>query len=131
MTNVLEHAIEQAQKLPEVEQDLVGEMVLAYMEGDHRSFRLTAEQVAEVKLAQAEVRKGEVATDTEVAELWDSFIHAGACLAATEKVPLICTAPAAKFLARGVVALPDLSICGDPIREPLVWSGRCSRGPCT
>ena len=61
MTNALEEAIEQAQKLPEVEQDLVGELVLAYMEGDRRTYRLTPEQVAEVKLAQAEVRKGKIA----------------------------------------------------------------------
>ncbi len=76
MTNALEEAIEQAQNLPEVEQDLVGEMVLAYMEGDRRTFHLTPEQVAEVKLAQAEVRKGKVATDDEIQELWDSFLQA-------------------------------------------------------
>jgi hypothetical protein len=66
MTNALEDEIEQAQKLPRVEQDLVGEMVLAYMEGDRRTYRLTPEQVAEVKLAQAEVGKGKIATDDEV-----------------------------------------------------------------
>ena len=76
MTNALEEAIEQAQKLPEVEQDLVGEIVLAYMEGDRRTYRLTPEQVTEVKRAQAEVRKGKIATDEEVQKLWDSFLQA-------------------------------------------------------
>ena len=76
MTNVLEEAIERAQELPEVEQDLVGEIVLAYMEGDRRTYRLTAEQVEEVKLAQAEVRKGKIATDEDVQKLWDSFLEA-------------------------------------------------------
>jgi hypothetical protein len=76
MTNALEEAIERAQALPEVEQDLVGEMVLAYMEGDRRTYRLTPEQVAEVKLAQAEVRKGKIATEEEVRNLWDSFLQA-------------------------------------------------------
>jgi hypothetical protein len=76
MTNALEEAIERAQELPEVEQDLVGEIVLAYMEGDRRTSRLTPEQVAEVKLAQAEVREGKIATDEEVQDLWDSFLKA-------------------------------------------------------
>ena len=76
MTNVLEEAIERAQELPEVEQDLVGEIVLAYMEGDRRTYRLTAEQVEEVKLAQAEVRKGKIATDEDVQKLWGSFLEA-------------------------------------------------------
>ena len=76
MTDALEEAIERAQELPEVEQDLVGEIVLAYMEGDRRTYRLTPEQVAEVKLAQAEVRKGKIATDDEVQDLWDSFLEA-------------------------------------------------------
>jgi len=76
MTNALEEAIERAQELPEVEQDLVGEIVLAYMEGDRRTYRLTPEQVAEVKLAQAEVRKGKIATEEEVRNLWDSFLQA-------------------------------------------------------
>jgi hypothetical protein len=75
MTNALEEAIERAQELPEVEQDLVGEIVLAYMEGDRRTYRLTPEQVAEVKLAQAEVRKGKIATEEEVQNLWDSFLQ--------------------------------------------------------
>ena len=76
MTDILEEALERAQELPEVEQDLVGEMVLAYMEGDRRTYRLTPEQVAEVKLAQAEVRKGKIATDEEVRHLWGSFLQA-------------------------------------------------------
>jgi hypothetical protein len=76
MTNALEEAIERAQTLPLVEQDLVGEIVLAYMEGDRRTYGLTPEQVAEVKLAQAEVRKGKIATEEEVRNLWDSFLQA-------------------------------------------------------
>jgi hypothetical protein len=76
MTDILEEALERAQELSEVEQDLVGEMVLAYMEGDRRTYRLTAEQVAEVKLAQAEVRNGKIATEEEVRHLWDSFLQA-------------------------------------------------------
>jgi hypothetical protein len=76
MTTALEEAIERAQELPEVEQDLVGEIVLAYMEGDRRTYRLTPEQVAEVKLAQGEVREGKIATEEEVRNLWDSFLQA-------------------------------------------------------
>ena len=76
MTNAFEEAIERAQELPEVEQDLVGEIVLAYMEGDRRKYQLTPEQVAEVKLAQAEVREGKIATEEEVRNLWDSFLQA-------------------------------------------------------
>ena len=76
MTNALEEAIERAQELPKVEQDLVGEIVLAYMEGDRRTYRLMPEQVAEVKLAQAEVREGKIATEEEVRNLWDSFLQA-------------------------------------------------------
>jgi hypothetical protein len=76
MTNILEEALERAQELSDVEQDLVGEMVLAYMEGDRRTYRLTPEQVGEVKLAQAEVRDGEIATEEEVRNLWDRFLQA-------------------------------------------------------
>ena len=76
MTNALEEAIERAQELPEVEQDLVGEIVLAYMEGNRRTYRLTPEQVAEVKVAQAEVREGKIATEKDVRNLWDSFLQA-------------------------------------------------------
>lgn len=76
MTDTLEEALERAQELPKVEQDLVGEMVLAYMEGDRRTYRLTPEQVAEVKLAQGEVRKEKFATEEEVRHLWDSFLQA-------------------------------------------------------
>ena len=54
----------------------MGEIVLAYMEGDGRTYRLTPEQVAEVKLAQAEVGKGKIATENEVRNLWDSFLQA-------------------------------------------------------
>ena len=39
------------------------------------SFR-PPEQIAEVNLAQIEVRQGKVATDLEVQELWDSFLQA-------------------------------------------------------
>jgi hypothetical protein len=76
MTDILEEALERAQELPEVERDLVGEMVLAYMEGDRRTYKLTPEQVAEVKLAQGEVREGKIATDDEVRHLWASFLRA-------------------------------------------------------
>ena len=37
------------------------------------SFRLSSEQLAEVELAQREVREGKIATDAEMAEVWQIF----------------------------------------------------------
>jgi uncharacterized protein YwqG len=71
MTKLLEAAIAQARELPEEQQDQLAEALFAHMAGDQR-FRLTDEQVEEVKRRQRELREGNarLATDEEMDALW-------------------------------------------------------------
>lgn len=49
MTKLLEHALEKARSLPDDRQDELGEMVLAAVEQEQSSLRLSSEQQAEVR----------------------------------------------------------------------------------
>ncbi|HEX9322645.1 MAG TPA: addiction module protein [Xanthobacteraceae bacterium] len=70
MTKLLEDAIAQARELPADEQDLIAEALFAHMAG--AEFRLTDDQVEEVKRRQQELREGKtrLATDEEMEALW-------------------------------------------------------------
>ena len=70
MTKLLEDAIAQARELPEDEQDQIAEALFAYMAG--AEFRLTDDQVEEVKRRQRELREGKTrfATEEEMDALW-------------------------------------------------------------
>lgn len=70
MTKLLEKAIAEVRKLPEADQDMAAEMLLSLARRDEPRYRLTPEQVEEVKLAMAEAERGEFATDEEMAALW-------------------------------------------------------------
>ena len=72
MTKLLEDAIAEARKLPETEQDSLAETVFAHISSSDVKYRLTDEQVEEVKRRQRALREGEshFATDEEVAALW-------------------------------------------------------------
>jgi len=70
MTKPLEDAIAQARELPENEQDQIAEALFAHMAG--AEFRLTDDQVEEVKRRQRELREGKTrfATEEEMDALW-------------------------------------------------------------
>ena len=70
MTKLLEKGIEAVRRLPEERQDVAGEILLAISEENQSRYRLTPEQIEEVKLAIAEADRGEFATAEEMAALW-------------------------------------------------------------
>ena len=70
MTKLLEQAIAEVRKLPDADQDMAAEMLLSLARRDESRYRLTFEQIEEVKLAMAEADRGEFATDEEMSALW-------------------------------------------------------------
>ncbi len=72
MTKLLEKGIEAIRSLPADRQDMAGELLLSLAKSESQ-YRLTAEQLADVKLAIAEADRGEFATDAEMTESWKKF----------------------------------------------------------
>jgi hypothetical protein len=58
MTKLLDEAIAQARALPEDKQDHAAEALFALIAGDERRYRLTSEQVEDVKRIQRDLRTG-------------------------------------------------------------------------
>jgi uncharacterized protein YpuA (DUF1002 family) len=73
MTKLLDQVLARLRALPEQEQDEIAELVAAVLHNKETASPLTDEQVDEVKRTQAAVRRGEVATDEEMDELWRRF----------------------------------------------------------
>lgn len=73
MTELLDEAIEKVRALSADDQDRVAEVLLAVVEESGNSYRLTDEQVEAVRRAQEAARRGEIATDEEMNELWRRF----------------------------------------------------------
>jgi hypothetical protein len=65
MTKLLEQAFEKVQALPPEMQDQAARMLLLYAGGDEPVIELTAEEEADLMEAQAEMARGEFATDAE------------------------------------------------------------------
>lgn len=72
MTKLLEKGIEAVRALPTDRQDLAGELLLNLANQEPR-YRLTPEQIEDIKLALADARRGEFATDEQMAETWTKF----------------------------------------------------------
>jgi hypothetical protein len=72
MTKLLEKGIEAVRALPAHRQDMAGELLLNIAKNEPL-YRLTAEQIEDLKLAIAEADRGEFATDKEMAETWKKF----------------------------------------------------------
>ncbi len=70
MTKLLEEAIAKVRELPDADQDVLAEMLLSVLDEGITTYRLTPEQVEEVRMTQQEVREGKIATDEEMAALW-------------------------------------------------------------
>ena len=72
MTKLLEKGIEAIRDLPADRQDMAGELLLT-LAASEPQFRLTAEQIEDLKLAIEEADRGEFATDNEMADTWKKF----------------------------------------------------------
>lgn len=72
MTKLLDKGIEAVRGLPADRQDMAGELLLSLAKNG-AEYRLSSEQLADVKLAIAEADRGEFATDKEMAETWKKF----------------------------------------------------------
>jgi hypothetical protein len=72
MTKMLEKGIDAVRALSADRQDMAGELLLSLAKGAPQ-YRLTPEQVDDLKLSIAEADRGEFATDREMAEAWKTF----------------------------------------------------------
>jgi hypothetical protein len=72
MTKLLEEAVEQARKLPPEDQDSAADALFAHIANDDRRYRLSADQVEEVKRIRTRLHSGEtrLAREDEMRALW-------------------------------------------------------------
>ena len=66
MTQLLEQAVEKVQALPLEMQDQAARILLAYAGDEEPVLELTPEEESDLMEAQAEMQRGEFATDAEV-----------------------------------------------------------------
>jgi hypothetical protein len=72
MTKLLEDGIQAVRDLPPDRQDMAGELLLT-LAGSEPQYRLTPEQIEDLKLALEEADQGSFATEAEMAETWKKF----------------------------------------------------------
>jgi hypothetical protein len=72
MTKLLEQGIAAVRNLPPDRQDMAGELLLG-IAGAKDEYRLTPEQIEDVKIAIAQADRGEFATDAEMTATWKKF----------------------------------------------------------
>jgi hypothetical protein len=70
MTRLLEQAMETVSVLPDDVQDELAGILLQFAGVDQPPIQLTAEEDADLAEADAEVLRGEFATDEEIAAIW-------------------------------------------------------------
>ena len=72
MGKLLDDAVAQAKQLSESEQDIAAEALLSVVHRDAPRYRLSPEQIEDVKRIQREIRAGRMAfaTDEQLAALW-------------------------------------------------------------
>ena len=73
MTRLLEQAIETVSALPDDMQDELARILLQLAGVDQPPIQLTAEEDADLAEADAEVLRGEFATDEEMASIWAKY----------------------------------------------------------
>ena len=73
MNKLLEEAIVSVERLPERDQELAAKFLLGFANPDAHHYQLSDQQVAEVELAMREVRRGKIASDDEMDEVWRRF----------------------------------------------------------
>jgi len=72
MTKLFQKGIEAVRDLPADRQDMAGELLLSLAKSAPE-YRLTPEQLDDVRLAIAEADRGEFASDGEIADTWKKF----------------------------------------------------------
>jgi hypothetical protein len=70
MTRLLEQAIETVSVLPDEMQDELARILLQFAGVDQPPIQLTAEEDADLAEADAEVLRGEFASDEDMAAIW-------------------------------------------------------------
>jgi hypothetical protein len=70
MTKLLDHAVETVRSLPAEVQDDLARTLLRLAGADQSAIRLTAEERVDLVEADAEIARGELATDAEIRALW-------------------------------------------------------------
>jgi hypothetical protein len=73
MTRLLEQAVATVSALPDEMQDEVARMLLAYAGIEQPRIQLTPEEEADLAEADAEIERGELATDEEVRAMWAKY----------------------------------------------------------
>ena len=73
MTELLEKAVQTARKLPVEQQDDLARMMLSYAGHDEPVIELTPEEEQDLLEAQAEMERGEFATEAEVEAVLSKF----------------------------------------------------------
>ena len=72
MTKLLEQGIQAVRELPAERQDMAGELLLA-LAAAKPDYRLTQEQIEDLRLAVMEADRGEFISEMEMAETWKKF----------------------------------------------------------
>ena len=72
MNALLEKAVARIRELPEERQNELAEIMLDFAAAS-QAWTPTNDQLAEIEAAKLEARKGEFATDEEMAETWRRF----------------------------------------------------------
>jgi len=70
MTKMMKEAIEALRELPEERQETVARAILDYASHDEGVYHLTAEERRKVRAGLAEIERGEIASDAEVAAVY-------------------------------------------------------------
>jgi predicted transcriptional regulator len=70
MTKMVQEAIEVLRELPEDRQTTVARAILDYASHDDDPYHLTKEEREEVRAGMAEIKRGEIASDAEVAAIY-------------------------------------------------------------
>lgn len=70
MTKMMKEAIEALRELPEERQETVARAILDYASDDDGVYHLTDEERREVRAGLAEIERGEIASDGEVAGVY-------------------------------------------------------------
>jgi hypothetical protein len=72
MTKLLEQGIEAVRALPADRQDVAGQLLLSIAKDDPR-YRLTIEQIDDLKRSIGEAARGELAREAEISGTWKKF----------------------------------------------------------
>jgi hypothetical protein len=73
MTRLLEQAVETVSTLPDEVQDELARILLQFAGIEQSPIKLTAEEHADLAEADAEVARGELATDEDVRAMWAKY----------------------------------------------------------